>query len=334
MHLEDSRKIASDGVKHATGVLDNLAVWAVQNTQAGTEARAALLHADKMAALREDLQFCDRELERLGSYTEADQQILRQHFQLSQDLTLFRLTLLAAIFLPLSFTTSLFGMNMRSAGEGPWTFSDVTNSTLDQITDNNLRSSAEALVSIVSSSGNYNYDWGVFAGTAIGLLFILPFTPAVGTIMRVTVISVVRYAKYWRALTLLVGGVLLLAVVTTSIFGLFFYEAFYWGSYDFTCWLDFSEDLDRMALGFLYAYWAINGLLLVVLIFLVYQSWSEGKERSFWTTQLLITAAFFMADMLRWSHPFPYMIFPWVWLGLFNAWSRRWWWKTRFTMWR
>lgn len=325
MHLEDSRKIASDGIKHATNVLDNLDVWAEKNIPTGTEARAVLLHVDKMAALREDLEFCDRELERLRSYAETDQQTLRQHFQLSQDLTLFRLTLLAAIFLPLSFTTSLFGMNMKNADEGFGALSAFKNDTLgnitDNITDNNLRNSTQALVSIISTAGNLNYDWTVFAGTAVGLIFILPFTLAVGTIMRVTVVSVVRYAKYWRALTLVAGGVLLLSVVTISIFGRFLYRGFYYG-------------LLRTSLGFLYAYWAINGLLLCLLIFLVYQSWSEGKERFFWTTQLLVTAGFFSADMVTYLYPFPFMVIPWVWLGLFNAWVRQWWWKTTFTKWR
>lgn len=351
MHLEDSRKIASDGIKHATTVLDNLAAWAEQNIQAGTEARAALLHIDTMAALREDLEFCDQELERLGSYTETDQQTLRQHFQLSQDLTLFRLTLLAAIFLPLSFTTSLFGMNMKNTDEGFGNFFNFTNTTIgdftDSITDNNLRNSTEALISIISTSGNLNYDWGVFAGTAIGLLFILPFTLAVGTIMRTTVVSVVRYIKYWRALTLLVAGVVLLAVMAFSILGGFmgrvllvkWYDSEgYDSAYYLTGWIDSWEGFGSYYDDFppliswgeylLYPYWAINGLLLLMLIFLVYQSWSEGKERFFWTTQLLVTACCFTIDFMLLGYPlFPFMIIPWVWLGSFNAWARRRGWK-------
>lgn len=232
MHLEDSRKVASDGVKHDNRVLDNLDVWAEQNIESGTEARAALLHTDRIAALREDSEFCDRELARLGSYTEADQQTLRQHFQLSKDLTLFRLTLLAAIFLPLSFTTSLFGMNMTNAGDGLGSLLNVTNSTLEQITDTNFRSTAEALVAVISSSGNYNYDWAVFAGTAIGLVFILPLTLAVGAIIRIMVVSMVRYAEYWRALTLVAGGVLLLAVVIISILGQFLFQYLAWTGYN------------------------------------------------------------------------------------------------------
>lgn len=326
MHLEDMRKLASGGLKHATKVLDNLVVLAEQHIQAGTaEARAALLHAEKTAALREDLEFCDQELERLGSYINADQQILRQHFQLSQDLTLFRLTLLAAIFLPLSFTTSLFGMNMRGQPEGLGSLSQVTNYTLGNITDTNLRNSSRAIVSMIASSGNHQYEWPVFAGTAIGLLFILPFTLAVGSIMRVTVVSFIRYAKYWRALTLVAGGVLLLAVATTSIFGRF---------------LPYFLRVRRHAYYYLpgllalaVVYWAVNGLLLVMLIYLVYQSWSEGKERFFWTTQFLNTAISFTIDMLGLTFPFPCMILPWIWLGLFNPWVRRRWWKALFAMW-
>lgn len=341
MHLEDSRKIASDGVKHAVHVLDKLTVWAGQNIQATTEATDALLHNEKMASLRQDLEFCNQKLGRLRSYTQADQETLRQHFQMSQDLTLFRLTMLAAIFLPLSFTTSLFGMNMGNTEEGPGTFSSVTNSTLDNITDSNLRSSTEALVSIIASSGNVNYDWTVFAGTAIGLLFILPFTLAVGAVMRITVVSVVRYVKYWRALTLLIGGFLLLAVMSASILGFFIrrvvflksMEPFLQGlteSYDYAWWEGFS----RSTRWLLYSYWAVNGWLLLGLIFLVYLSWSEGKERLFWTTQLLVTAGSFTADMKYVGWAIPFMIIPWVWLGLFNSWVRRRWWKALFERWR
>lgn len=368
MHLEDSRKIASDGTKHAMNVLDNLAVWAEQNTQTRTETRAALLHVDKMAAIREDLEFCDREIERLGSYTETDQQTLRQHFQLSQDLTLFRLTLLAAIFLPLSFTTSLFGMNMKNADEGFGTFSEFKNDTLGNITgnitDNSLRNITEALVSIISTSGNLNYDWAVFAGTAIGLTFILPLTLAVGAIMRTTVVSVVRYIKYWRALTLLIAGIILLAVMAISILGGFLGRVFWAQFYNsvgygpgnidrwISSWYGFGTNYQyappgwgsrlRWADYLLYPYWAINGLLLLMLIFLLYQSWSEGKERFFWTTQLLVTASCFTIDFMLMAYPlFPFMVIPWVWLGFFNAWvrPRGWklfarWWTALFARWR
>lgn len=200
-----------------------------------------------------------------------------------------------------------------------------------QVRDRNMRSSAEALVSIVASSGNLNYDWTVFAGTAIGLLLILPFTLAMGTTMRTTVVSVVRYVKYRRVLTLLIGGVLLLAVMATSILGLFLRRVFYskyldtifagdperWEE-EWDRWKDFLNSLDY----FVYASWATNGLLFLMVIFLVYQSWSERKERFFWTTQMLVTAACFTVDMLgahARGHDFPYMIIPWVWLGLFNA---------------
>ncbi|KAI3399553.1 hypothetical protein diail_6575 [Diaporthe ilicicola] len=335
MHLDDSRKIASDGVKHATRVLSALAVWAEQHIQPRAEGRAGLLHTKKMAALQQDLEFCDRELDRLGSYTEADQETLRRHFQLSQDLTLFRLTLLAAIFLPLSFTTSLFGMNMRNTAEGPSTFSNVTNDLLGNITDVNLRNSAEAIVSIVASSGNLNYDWAIFAGTAIGLLFILPFTLAVGTIMRTTVVSVVRYVKYWRALTLLVGGLFLLVVMTFSIFGGVLDQWTYdlWYSEDADDSLDWGL-VDHISIIGIITYWISNGLLLLVLIFLVYESWRERKERLFWTTQLLLTAICFTVDMVVFPYPFVPMIIPWVWLGLLNPWVRRRWRKARFSKWR
>lgn len=339
MHLEDSRKIASDGIKHATSVLAKLTAWAEKNMQETTEARAALLHTDKMAALHEDLEFCGRELERLRSYTEADHETLRQHFQLSQEMTLFRLTILAAIFLPLSFTTSLFGMNIKPTEEDPLAFSNVTNSALDNITDTNMRSSAEALASIIASSGNLNFEWKAFAGTAIGLPFILPFTLAVGTIMRTTVVSVLKYVKYWRALTLLIGGHLLMAVMATSILGGFvtrIFQSKYMDAFEadptgsFEHWKDVMSSMRYLS----YAWVAINSLLLLMLVFLVYQSWSEGKERFFWTTQMLVTALCFTADIVGTPVKFPFMLIAWAWLGLFNAWVRRRWWKPWFARWR
>lgn len=339
MHLEDSRKIASDGVEHAISILPKLTAWAEKNMQERSEARAALLYTDKVAALHEDLEFCGRELERLRSYTAADHETLRQHFQLSQEMTLFRLTILAAIFLPLSFTTSFFGMNMVTGEEGPETFSNVTNDILDNITDTNMRSSAEALVSIVASSGNLNYEWKVFAGTAVGLLSILPFTLAMGIIMRTTVVSVVRYVKYWRALTLLIGGILLLAVMAISSLGMFVGKTLEWTygdvfETDGPVTSDHVEDVIRLLQFLNYGSLAVNGLLFMMSIFLVYQSWSEGKERFFWTTQMLGIALCYIGDIFITPPKFPFMIIPWVWLGLFNVWVRRRWWKPWSARWR
>lgn len=198
-------------------------------------------------------------------------------------------------------------MNMRSQPEGLEFLSNVTNSTLDLIPDMDLRNSSQAIASMIASSGNYQYEWPVFAGTATGLLSILPFTLAVGSIMRVTVVSVVRYAKYWRAVTLLGGGFFLLAFLTTSIVG-------------------------YMIPYLIYGYWGANGVVLLTLLYLVYQSWSEGKGRFFWTTQLVITAICFPLDMLGLG--FFLMIIPWLWLGLFNAWVRQWWWAALFARWR
>lgn len=112
MHLEDCRQVGHNGVKHGLEVLKMLSLWAEQchRLPANTPGPA---FRDPFATVREDLEFEDKEFLRLEIQIGEDLKVLRSHFQLAQDLTLFRLTILAAIFLPLSFATSLFGMNMN-----------------------------------------------------------------------------------------------------------------------------------------------------------------------------------------------------------------------------
>lgn len=213
--------------------------------------------------------------------------------------------------------------------------SEVTNSTLHNITDTNFRNSAGAIASIIASSGNYNYDWGVFAGTAIGLLFILPFTMAVGTMMRTTVVSVVRYINNWRALTLLIAGHFLLAVVATSALGAFLSRVF---------WVRFLDELSDPWDGWWVEYgqshrWTSNwgglgdyegyGSWLFLIGLPKACCFVGAKERSVSSGQHNYSSQSlcFTIDFMLSTYPlFPFMIIPWIWLGVFNACVRRHWW--------
>ncbi|KAK7973805.1 hypothetical protein PG989_015653 [Apiospora arundinis] len=159
----------------------------------------------RLDLLKKDLQYLDQELEKLRGNIRKDKDMLRQHLQLSSDMTGFRLTLLAGIFLPLSFTTSIFGMNIQNTPqEGLQLLSNFTNETLTGLSVN-VRNSTQALVTSVANSGPLTYDWTTFAITSICVLATLPFTLTIGFILRNLVVLSAKYIVYWRAALVVIG---------------------------------------------------------------------------------------------------------------------------------
>ncbi|KAI1149708.1 hypothetical protein F4825DRAFT_453171 [Nemania diffusa] len=213
LHLEDRRKAAKSGVAHALEVLPVFVLWARQ--QGAIEAK------EKADALKEDLEFLDQELLKLQVDIEGDQETLRQHFQLEQDLRLFRLTVLAAVFLPLSFTTSLFGMNISTISDneidanGTAYFSEWTNATVDSLAPD-IQNSTKALVSMIQQSSNLSFSWQTFAITAVSLLFTLPLALFVGAIIRGFILSAAKYAVYWRIIAVIAGIAYIISSIITS----------------------------------------------------------------------------------------------------------------------
>ncbi|KAH6971103.1 hypothetical protein BKA56DRAFT_735852 [Ilyonectria sp. MPI-CAGE-AT-0026] len=201
MHQEDCLKSARNGLKHAMSVLATLRKLRLWMGTHDARWDGGISFQDRAEKIRKDMKFLDTQLTQLESDMDESKERLRQYFQLSQDMTMFRLTILAAIFLPLSFGTSFFGMNMNSiTAEGPLGFSAWMNETLGALPTDS-RNATQAILSTIGTSGTLSYGWKTFGITAGCLLLSLPLSLMIGTLLRAIILWSIRSAKYWRYVT-------------------------------------------------------------------------------------------------------------------------------------
>jgi hypothetical protein len=120
-------------------------------------AKLALGRASKRPRVSQDRAQTGR-----GKDREPPKDGSRTFLAITQGQRNFFLTILAAVYLPLFFVTSLFGMNMNTTTpEGRVDFSEFTNSTLAHL-PGNLANSTEALISTISASGFLTWGWKTF----------------------------------------------------------------------------------------------------------------------------------------------------------------------------
>lgn len=256
MHQEDCLKSARNGLKHSMGVLATLRKLRSWMGTRDIRWDGGIPFQDRAEKIKNDMQFLDTQLTQLESDMDESKERLRQYFQLSQDMTMFRLTFLAAIFLPLSFATSFFGMNMNSlTAEGPLGFSAWMNETLGALPTDS-RNATQAILSTIGTSGTLSYDWKTFGITAGCLLLSLPLSLMIGTILRAIVIWSTRSAKYWRFVAV-VGGI---CFVTSSIAG---------AAIPLSSFLILSR--------------ICNGIFMLYVLWKVYRSWITRQRIIFWT---------------------------------------------------
>lgn len=309
MHLEDCRKVGHDGVRHGLEILQTLSRWTEQHQSPLTQPGLELL--DPFAHIRQDLEFFNAQFQQLQVDIQKDLEMLRGHFQLAQDLTLFRLTILAGVFLPLSFVTSFFGMNMRRSGplqDPEQSFSNYTNATITGLPVE-LRNQTAALINTLEDNSQaLTYGWPTFVGTAVGLVLILPLTLTIGAILRAIIKSITRYAIYWR-IFMVFGPLLAFGFFVLSVWGAVFSDLFY-DMYSYS-WLD-EESYLNDGNGFAIVYWACNGLVLVGELWQTYRAWTTKQRPIFWTTLMLLTGACFGLDMTVWDPQWadPHLRFP------------------------
>jgi CorA-like Mg2+ transporter protein len=131
---------------------------------------------DRFETLQGDLRYFRDQFTRIAAEIKELQQTIHEHLHLTQNRRNFILTVLAAVYLPLSFATSFFGMNISTAappspqGFFNWTASWIENLPVD------TQNSTKALVSTIGSSGTLNHSWKTFAITAAFLLVTLPIS--------------------------------------------------------------------------------------------------------------------------------------------------------------
>ena len=263
--------------------------------------------------------------------------MVREHLELSNNRRNFVLTILAAIFLPLSFVTSLLGMNMDTATpERPMKFSKWTKTRLDGISPD-LRNSTEALMSALGTTGPNLWSWKDFWIISGCLIVTLPLSLTLGAIFGLSIRYVTHYVAFWRALALIPS----VMFIMLSIFGkepMWLYILYSPKRSRRSSTTDILYNLGRASL-------VINGLLIFFEVVKVYLAWKNKRHRAFWSAILLLTSVCFTIDEMfsvrsnGWlllntitaavPHKasiflvmMPWMAFPWLWFAL--RWAREW----------
>lgn len=164
------------GVCHAIHVLENIKPWITKQQGQQRLWNGGQPFNDRIVELRGDLEFIRTELVEAGTGIQRLQKMIREHLDLTQDGRNFVFTIIAAVYLPLSFTTSLFGMNMAApAPIGEGALSTSTNQTLARLSPD-VRGSIIAIVTAIESSGPLIWEWKRF-GLVAGTLFLTILLP-------------------------------------------------------------------------------------------------------------------------------------------------------------
>ena len=164
LHFEDCRVSAQEGVHHGLQVLRSFTAWVDQLQRDSSLWNGGESLWTRFARIRMDLEFLDTELSRLKPDIRELQQMIREQLALNNERRTFILTVLAAIFLPLSFATSLCGMNMSPAiSEGPADFSKWMRATVNNIRHANVNDPLRMVAqpkSLVHGIGNQTRSFG------------------------------------------------------------------------------------------------------------------------------------------------------------------------------
>ena len=291
--MEDCRSTAHQGVLHGLSVLDSVSEW--NRTQ---ESQRPLWEAGqafevRAAELKADLDFICNELAQLKNQISKLKHTLYEHQALTHDRRNFILTLLAAVFLPLSYASTFFGMNMNTmTSSGPEGFSNWTASWIDN-SPADIQNSTRALASTIGRSGTNTYRWTTYIVVAICLVLTLPLSLTIGSILRIVYRSTAYYAAYWRGFAVFPSFVF----ICFSAFGRYFPFA-----------------------GF-HIFIICNGILLLYLYLRLFRAWKNQQRRRFWTLLSMITSFCFGID---WISPYvSMMVFPWLCFAF--TWFWPWW---------
>lgn len=203
LHLNDRRNLASAAVVHAATVLRAIKQWKGSQQDASKIWDAGLTWSERATRLSNDLSFLKKELQSMEGEIKGLQKLLRERVELSHDRRSFLLTLVAAVYLPLSFATSFFGMNIDTAtSPAAKGFSNYTSDWIAH-SPTEYQNATKALVSTIGTSGTLTFSWETFGITAGCLLLTLPLSLTLGSILRSLYQSTIYYARYWRIVTIL-----------------------------------------------------------------------------------------------------------------------------------
>lgn len=292
--MEDCRSSAHQGIEHGLLVLNTVLEWVGTQQTPVRIWDAGRSFEDRAVELQADLKFIRDGLTKMKADIADLKLTLYEHQALTHDRRNFILTLLAAVFLPLSFASTFFGMNMNTmTSSGPTGFSNWTTAwILDSPAD--MQNSTRALASTVGTSGTLTYNWKTYIITAACLVLTLPLSLTIGSILRTVYRGTAYYATYWRAFAVIPT----LVLIVGSVSGTFF-------------------DTPGETLSI-----CCNAIVLSYLCFKIFWSWKSRQRRAFWIISFLITSLSFI---LSWIQPLV-MLVPWSYFAFFWLWPQ---WKRR-----
>lgn len=245
----------------------------------------------RLASLQSDLDFFRDQFPKVGKEIKELQQTLHEHLIMTHNRRNFILTIIAAVYLPLSFAATLFGMNINNTtSTGPQGFSNWTASWIDS-SPAEIQNSTKALVSTVGSSGPLTYSWKTFITTAACLLVSIPFSLTIGGILRLAYRGTTYYVTYWRIFAVFPS----VAFIFVSIFG------------------------NMPPLANPWSFLACNLLLFAFMAIRAYQTWKVGNF--FYLFLVIVVIPVPMAVSFLFA--LPLMLITWLFLGY--AWLRPWW---------
>lgn len=156
-------------------VLDSLHTWIEKRKSPVTWKGQPILHY--FAIYRRDSEWYRDQLSIVGKKLEKLQQTLQDHLQLTSTRQNYILSIVAAVYITLAFTTSFFGMNMdTSTSTGPQGFTEWATAWVSN-TPAEVQNSTRALVSTINSAGIQSYSWRTFGITAGSLLATISLCP-------------------------------------------------------------------------------------------------------------------------------------------------------------
>jgi hypothetical protein len=298
VHLEDCRALAYEGVDHGLQVLDSLHTWIEDRKSLGLwDGRHRILNAFDI--WREASEWYRKRLSVIGDKIKELKNTLQEHLALTSARRNYILSIVAAFYVVLSFTTSFFGMNMNtSTPVGPQGFTDWATTWINS-SPADVQNSTRALVSTINSAGIQSYPWKTFGITAGSLLATIPLALGAGGAVRAMWQIIMFFRIYWRILAVPPS----MLFVGFSIFGTY--------NDNFAGWL----------------LWFTTNVLLA--IFMVWRSafacWSGLPREGTWFVAAVITV---VSLTISWFvRKAPMMMLPWAFFA--QDWARphlrRWW---------
>lgn len=280
---------------HGLRVLDCLSKWIDTQQISQPLWCAGESFQSRLATLQSDLDFFRDQFPRVGKEIKELQQTLHEHLNMTHNRRNFILTIIAAVYLPLSFAATFFGMNINTTtsaspqGFSNWTASWIENSPAD------IQNSTKALVSTVGSSGPLSYSWKTFIITAACLLVSIPLSLTIGGLLRLAYRGTTYYVTYWRIFAVFPS----VAFIFYSIFGN-------------SPWLPFANA---------YISLTCNLFLLIFVVLRIYQAGRGNKGLNYWLVMLAFTPGPICMTFI--FGIVPSMLIPWLFL-CYYAWLRPW----------